>query len=384
MNNEIISYLVNHTDGQPVSAGDVLKHLKIERTKLFRSMRQLVSDGVVDVSGSGRNTRYRINKSSEAYLRMYLSTNPADRPVVAYNEQLLLQYEPNKTFMLSKEQRKSMADASMAVFENVSGDNYRKILGALVIDLTHASSNLEGVDISWLDTKMLIETNQSPLGMSGKDRQVVLNHKEAISFMVNNRLDINKRDILDIHSILIKDLLDEPGGEGKLRVRPVNFDGSQYIPIDNPFVLGEEFDVFIEKCSMIKDPFEQAFFATTLISYLQPFQDGNKRTSRLVSNIPLIKSNVAPLSYADFDRKDYILGLLAFYECGRHEILASSFTNAYIKTSSRYNRMMGVVNSGGTINTIDTLSAWRERRSTAKDEDDVKNGSGSYRSRRKP
>lgn len=113
------------------------------------------------------------------------------------------------------------------------------------------------------------------------------------------------------------------------------FDDSQYIPLSNPQKLSEEFDQVLSKAGEIKDPFEQSIFAMLFMSYLQPFQDGNKRTARLSTNLPLLRHALPPFSFADIGRRDYTFGLLAFYERGRPEYLAKAYCAAYCRTAPR-------------------------------------------------
>ncbi|HUG72665.1 MAG TPA: Fic family protein, partial [Steroidobacteraceae bacterium] len=143
-----------------------------------------------------------------------------------------------------------------------------------------------------------------------------------------------------------------PAAEGAVRTVVVRFDDSRYLPPDNPHQLREAFEQFCEKAQAIGNPHEQAFFTMAFIPYLQPFQDGNKRTSRLGMNIPLVKASLAPFSFADIMRRDYMLGLLAFYERGRHQILADAFVQAYGKSASRYAELVMHINAGGLLGSL--------------------------------
>jgi len=121
------------------------------------------------------------------------------------------------------------------------------------------------------------------------------------------------------------------------------------LPPDNPHLLKEAFEQFCEKANLINHPFEQAFFTMTFIPYLQPFQDGNKRTSRLAMNIPLLKNQLAPFSFADLRKRDYMFGMLAFYERGEHQFLANTFVNAYQKAAPRYAALVDYIQQGGVL-----------------------------------
>ena len=278
----------------------------LERTTVFRDIKKLVQAGLLQLEGKA----YRVDTDSDAYLRWDLSRAPHHRSPVRYNPKLLGDYQPNSTFLLTDDQLLALERAGRV--EGISaakekGKLYERVLASLLIDLTHASSNLENVNISWLDTKTLIEFGEHPEGLTEQQMRIVLNHKEAISFLKDHgpSLSFAKRDLLDIHSLIIKGLLGDPSAVGALRSVVVKFEDSKYLPPDNPHQLKEIFDEFCEKADAIANPYEQAFFAMVFISYIQPFQDGNKRTSRIAMNIPLVKHALAPFSFSDIRGRDY-------------------------------------------------------------------------------
>lgn len=327
----------------------------LERTTVFRDIKKMVQAGLLQAEGKA----YRVNKDSDAYLRWDLTRAPHHRELVRYNPKLLGGYEPNSTFLLTDEQLVILEQAGevKGIAEaKEKGKLYERVLTSLLIDLTHASSNLENVNISWLDTKTLIEFGERPEGLTEKQMRIVLNHKEAISFLKNHgpSLSFVKRDLLDIHSLLIKGLLGDPSAVGALRSVVVKFDDCKYMPPDNPHQLKDIFDEFCCKANAITNPYEQSFFAMVFIAYIQPFQDGNKRTSRIAMNIPLVKNALAPFSFSDIRGRDYMFGLLAFYERGKHSFLADAFTAAYKKSAVRYGELVSHINDGGLLGTIST------------------------------
>lgn len=328
--------------------------LSVDRTTLFRDLRKLVECGLLELEGK----RYTIRKDSDAYLEWDLTRPPALRKTVHFNPGLLDDYTPNKSFFLSDEQLTRLA-AVGAVPDTedvvVHGKPYERILSSLLIDLSHASSTLENVKISWLDTKALIEFGERPDGLDDKQMRIVLNHKDAIAYLVEHGKDmaLSRKDLLDLHAKLMAGLIADRGAIGALRARIVKFDDSRYIPPETPQQLNDYFNAFCEKGRLIENPYEQAFFAMAFIPYLQPFQDGNKRTSRLAMNIPLIRGRLPPFSFTDMRKRDYLFGLLAFYERGRHDFLARSFTDAYERSAARYTELVAFVNEGGALNTLE-------------------------------
>jgi Fic family protein len=327
----------------PLSAGDFpLDVLECDRATLFRDLTELGKRGVVQQKGSTKGARYELKAGSIERLRLDLSESPDSRPKVGYNPEFLRAYEPNKTFLLSDEQLWRLCDASK-VGEIKDRDAYSKVLSALLIDLSYGSSKLEDVRMSFLDTKALIEFGETPEGASPRDIQIVLNHKEAINFMVANDLSISRRDLFDLHSLLCKGLMAEPGVEGRLRTRYVTIEDSAFTPINNPHQLEEEFDLFCVKAQEIQNPFEQAFFTMATIPYLQSFQDCNKRTSRVAMNIPLVRERLCPYSFSMTPKSEYMLGLVAVYERNDTRILSEAFVKGYEATSRRYLDFMKVM-----------------------------------------
>jgi Fic family protein len=170
--------------------------------------------------------------------------------------------------------------------------------------LSWNSSRLEGNTYSLLDTKRLVDFGQEAEGKGRRDAQMILNHKAAIEFLVRSADEIafDRLTLLNLHALLADGLLEDPGSPGRLRTILVGIDGSTYHPPGVPQVIAECFDQILATASAITDPFEQALFVMAQLPYLQPFDDVNKRVSRLAANIPLIKGNLCPLSEAGSTR----------------------------------------------------------------------------------
>ncbi|QQZ30030.1 hypothetical protein HMY34_15385 [Thiothrix subterranea] len=339
-----------------LNVGDLLPHIEVGRTTLFRDLTVMVGIGLLLPDAPTRARTYRLNPSSAVYLRWDLSRPPQQRLPVSYNPKLLDDYQPNQTFLLSATQR-----AELMQVGNIAGSgkpelgkNYTRLIATLLIDLAHASSNLENVPISWLDTKTLLEFGERPDGLDETQLRIVLNHKAAINHLTTHAGDmhLSRWDLSDLHSLIADGLIAETAAIGRLRSWVVRFSDSRYLPPDNPYLLNEAFEEFCRKGSAIADPYEQAFFSMTFIPYLQPFQDGNKRTSRLAMNIPLLKNCLAPFSFTDLRKRDYMFGLLAFYERGQHAFLAEAFVAAYRQTAPRYAELLGYVQGGGVLGTL--------------------------------
>lgn len=353
--------LSRQTESEWVSASDVAQLLQADRTTAFRALQGMTSDGLVEAQGDTRNRRYRLDRNSPQFIRWELGQPPNTRAIAPYNPAVLQAYEPNVTRWLTKEQSKALSDITHAD-ATTNEASYRRVMNSLLIDLAYASSRLEDVRITWLDTKSLVELGERPDGLSEKEFRIVSNHKTAIQYICDHRseIDISRRTLLEVHQMLSQGLLGNPGDEGRMRLAPVHFTESAYRPISIPQQLDDETRAFCDKAASIKDPFEQSLFTMAMISYLQPFMDGNKRTSRLCMNIPLLKHSLAPFSFTDINRREYTFGLLAFYERGRPEFLAKVFHDTYLRSAPRYNDLLSLLNEGGVLSTVQVAPPKRD------------------------
>ena len=167
---------------------------------------------------------------------------------------------------------------------------------------------------------------------------MILNHKDAIEFLVGSAEDIgfNRYTLLNLHALLANNLLGDPGAAGRLRHIPVGIEHSSFHPLEVPQMIEECFDQILATAAAIADPFEQVFFMMVQLPYLQPFDDVNKRVSRLAANIPLIKANLAPLSFTDVSRSIYTDAMLSVYELNKVVLLKDVFIWAYERSAARY------------------------------------------------
>lgn len=261
------------------------------------------------------------------------------RKPVGYQRSFLADYQPGVTFYLSESLRAQFHEMGRTpVSERVAGTYAREILNRLLIDLSWASSRLEGNTYSRLDTQNLIEFGRVAEGKDILETQMILNHKAAIEMLVTeaDQIGFNPFTFFNLHAILSENLLSDENACGRLRRRPVEISGSVFLPLAMPQVLEDCFRLMLQKAAAIPDPFEQAFFVMVQLPYLQPFEDVNKRVSRLSANIPLIRNNLCPLSFIDVPEKAYVEGTLGVYECNRVDLLRDLFVWAYERSCQRY------------------------------------------------
>jgi hypothetical protein len=279
-----------------------------------------------------------LSKASET-TRMYLSQPLAARKPAGYNREFLESYRPNVSFYLSGEERVRLAEIGRPNFAEAAAGTYAKqVLNRLLIDLSWNSSRLEGNTYSRLDTKRLIDFGEEAQGRDRLEAQMILNHKDAIEFLVNSADEIgfNRYTILNLHGILAQNLLQDEGAAGRLRYISVGIERSAFHPLEVPQLIEECFNQILATAAAINDPFEQAFFIMVQLPYLQPFDDVNKRVSRLAANIPFIRHNFSPLSFTEVPRALYIDAVLSVYELNQVDLLKDVFLWAYNRSAEQY------------------------------------------------
>jgi DNA-binding transcriptional ArsR family regulator len=355
---DIDDKLLDHIGGAPdgVSIDDLIRKLKgeLSRRSLQRRLSNLVDAALVTIEGGGRSTRYLLKKEireaqaeqdyvrlspSGADVRLQVRRPQIERTPVGYNRRFLDQYKPNESSYLTQESIAYLTRIGQTPdAQRPAGTYARHMLGRLLVDLSWASSRLEGNTYSLLDTRRLIEFGEAAEGKNATETQMILNHKEAIEFMVelDEQLEFNRQIILNFHSLLSDNLLADPNASGRLRQIGVAISHSVYRPLEVPQLIEECFQQVIETAAAIDDPFEQAFFAMVHLPYLQPFEDVNKRVSRLAANIPLIRRNLCPLSFIDVPERAYFESLLGVYELNRVELLRDVFVWAYERSAQHY------------------------------------------------
>ena len=311
-----------------------------------RSARYLVPAAADEPQVAGADTRTDTERGAAVPLskrgtdiRAYLRQPPAARTPAGYRRGFLEAYRPNVSFHLSVTQRSHLGRVGRStVTAEPAGTYARRILDRLLIDLSWNSSRLEGNTYSLLDTRRLIEFGQEADGRARLEAQMILNHKEAIEFLVDAADDIgfNRHTLLNLHAILASNLLPDEAASGRLRRIPVGIEQSVFHPLEVPQLIEECFDQILTTTAAIGDPFEQAFFIMVHLPYLQPFDDVNKRVSRLAANIPFIRHNLCPLSFTDVPRSTYTEAVLGVYELNRVDLLRDVFIWAYERSAARY------------------------------------------------
>ncbi len=314
----------------------LLEFQTIDESTIVRNLNKLIEEKKILKTKNWKNTFYDV--ISDNFVLKFLEKPFFEREKKSYNFDFLNDYKPNKTSFLWD--KYNYIKEKYLNKEILSTYDYKKNLRAienLLIDLSFSSSKLEWNTYSYLDTEVLIKYNDAAEWKTQVETQMILNHKNAIKYIIDNKKNItcNKSDFQNIHKLLWKWLLlDEY--LWKIRKNEVNIWWSAYEPLDNEFQLEEQFDMFFKKINQIKNPFEQSLFILVFIPYFQIFMDINKRTSRISANIPLIKNGLIPFSFLQIKERDYINAILAIYELNDVSLMRDLFAEKYILNMKRY------------------------------------------------
>ena len=261
------------------------------------------------------------------------------RQPVGYNRSFLDCYRPNETFYLPTDIRERLLELGKSSNVDLpAGTHARQMLNRLLIDLSWNSSRLEGNTYSLLETERLLQLGEAAAGKDAQEAQMILNHKSAIEMLVDysDEVGFNRYTILNIHALLSENLLPDARACGRLRRISVGIGRTVFHPLDVPQLIEECFEQVLDTAASISDPFEQSFFVMVHFPYLQPFEDVNKRVSRLAANLPFIRRNLSPLSFVDVPERAYVDAILGVYELNRVELLRDVFVWAYERSCARY------------------------------------------------
>ncbi|WP_299784580.1 Fic family protein [uncultured Roseobacter sp.] len=321
------------------------------RRTLQARLKALVEAGSIIREGAARAAKYRLSdgqaeatgaiplSAAAAALRAHVQQPLTARRPVGYDATLLETYDPATAPLLTDQDRAKLAEIGTPITaEQPAGTYARNILDRLLIDLSWNSSRLEGNTYSLLDTRRLIAFGEAAEGKDQIEAQMILNHKDAIEFLVDTagETGFDRMTLLNLHALLANNLLPDPTAAGRLRQIEVAISGSVFQPLALPQMIDTAFDRLCRQANTIDDPFEQALFILLHLPYLQPFDDVNKRVSRLAANIPMIRRNLIPLSFADVPQTLYTQAMLAFYETGNPALMRDVFLWAYQRSADRY------------------------------------------------
>lgn len=316
---DILQYLHYHplSSRGDITAGTAFKG---SDATLKRMIAAGIKAGDIVAEGKARATRYRLSPQAQLLMPLNLDTYFAlevdERQVQSsYNFELINGLLAETRLFSDKEQ--SHLDALQEEFRQhvseLTDNEYRKEMERLGIDLSWKSSQIEGNTYTLLETERLLRESKTAEGKSKEEAVMLLNHKDALSFVLDNPdylKELTVRHIEDIHQLLTKELSIDKG----LRRHRVGITGTNYHPLDNEFQIREAMRDACELINSKSNIFEKALLTLILLSYIQPFSDGNKRTARITSNAILIANDYCPLSFRSIDSIVYKKAMLIFYE----------------------------------------------------------------------
>jgi Fic family protein len=287
---------------------------------LKRILARLTSDNYIISEGQGRGTKYFISPSFELIQPIDIDKyyeNEIDERQIKETFNFDLVYEIlNETSVFTESELNKLHLLQQTYTSNIHGlsiTEYQKEMERLAIDLSWKSSQIEGNTYSLLETEQLLKEKQTAAGKTKEEAVMLLNHKNALDFIIANRDYVDRLTIPKIegiHNLLTKEL----GVERNLRKRRIGISGTNYTPLDNEFQIAEALSSACDVINNKKCVFEKAILALVLISYIQPFMDGNIRTARIVSNAILMNYDYCPISFRTVDSIAYKKAMLLFYE----------------------------------------------------------------------
>lgn len=336
----------------PVSLKGMLIKLgsNFKERSVRRWLAEMVKEGLIEKIGNRRASKYRVLQniglpqvsscfSPKSLPAIALVRRPIyERPPVAYADEWFDAYIPNHTYYIPENIRIQLyKEGKRSKNEDPAGTYAHQIFSRLLIDLSYNSSRLEGNTYSLLDTQRLVLEGKGVEGKLDEEKVMILNHKEAIRYLVDQApyINVSSQTFCTLHYLLADGLV-ESQYAGKIRDHGVRIGGSTYIPFENPKKLDDQLSQIAQKASLIENPYEQSFFLLVHLTYLQAFTDVNKRTARLSANIPLVKQNLVPLSFNDVEREDYTAAVIAIYELQDVQPLVDVYAFSYFRACALY------------------------------------------------
>ncbi|EOR95616.1 Huntingtin interacting protein E-like protein [Arcticibacter svalbardensis MN12-7] len=333
IDDDILNFIEDHPSS---SSGEIHKAVgKTSFATTKRAIAVLVATGQLIAEGQTRATRYILSPASRLFsiidMAIYFEKEIDERKIKeGFNFQLITNVlrdvhlftadEGNYLQQLQEEFRNNVSHMTAAA--------YNKEMERLAIDLSWKSSQIEGNTYSLLETERLLKDKETAAGKPKDDATMLLNHKEALNFIIETPdyvVPLTIARIEDIHSILIKDL----EVERNIRQRRVGILGTNYKPLDNEHQIREALEYMCRLINRKNNIFEKSLLALILLSYIQAFNDGNQRTARIISNAILIANQYCPISFRTIDAVEYKKAMLIFYEQNNVSVIKKIFIEQF-------------------------------------------------------
>lgn len=291
---------------------------KSSKITILRDLEILLEKKFIKKTGKARSITYfsvNYNELLKKYdIEEYFKTDPDNR-IIKYPQFNFGVFSQLQNILSTEElaEIEKNNDVFIQKTQQLTPVILKKEFERLMVELSWKSSQIEGNTYSLLDTEILIKENIEAEGHKPEEAIMILNHKKALDYIFNNRdyfkvITISKLE--ELHSILTSDL----GVSTGLRKTPVGIIGTNYKPLSDQHQIREAVEKLVEQVNVAQNPLEKALIAVIIISYIQPFEDGNKRTGRILANAILLANNYCPLSYRSVDEREYKKAVIIFYE----------------------------------------------------------------------
>jgi len=313
---KILSFILKQ---KTVSNSDIVAFLgnKISRFTILRDLDFLLKEELIKKNGKGRNINYSLFSDSVINsfvdVENYFKKGPDERKAKVEFDGETIKELPKLFLEKELEELKNNNDKYLERVKKMSETLFKKEVERLTIELSWKSSKIEGNTYSLIDTEILIKDRKEAFGHNKEEAIMILNHKNAIDYIFNNKKEFKKIDLFlieKIHELLTRGLNVKKG----IRTSPVRITGTRYTPIKDKNNIVNVLNLILDEINSLKDPFSKALGLILMISYVQPFEDGNKRTARIMGNAILLANNICPISYRSINEADYKKGVILFYE----------------------------------------------------------------------
>lgn len=330
-------------DNPKSSIVEILSFLEnsVDRKTLQRDLKELLENKHISILGAGRSVVYNISDLNkimeeidvkkyfeEPYLKRNVKENFNFDVFKILESEIFTIEEKEKIESLQKEFTKNFSNYDSQTLIN-------KEFERIMIEFSWKSSAIEGNTYSLLSTEALLRENVVGEGKTEEETKMILNHKDAFNEAIQNKerfLKLDYSDLEYIHKVLTKGL----NITKNIRTSPVGITGTKYKPLDNSFQIKEVLKKMVDLINKKELFFEKSFLILILISYIQAFEDGNKRTARMLSNAILLAHNSIPLSYRIVSIEEYKKASLLFYEINNISYLKKIFIEQFEDAVNNY------------------------------------------------
>lgn len=328
----------------PISRGELerslAQHFSRSKITVLRDLQYLINAGWVKSFGKGRATTYAINPSQSLLIPLkadiYFSEDSTIRQCA--KESFTPEIFERFTDVISQKEQQQLSKQSKNILEQkniLDPSIFKRELERFIIEFSWKSSRIEGNTYSLLETEQLIKQQQEATGRTKEEASMILNHKTALEYILDDPYsfrEIDKKKIIHIHSLLVKDLSISQG----IRSQQVGISGTNYIPPTSKTLIERYIDHTIVLINTIDYPLAKALIAASMIAYIQAFADGNKRTSRMIANALLLAYDLFPISYREINEVDYKKALIIFYEQNNLYFFKNLFIDQFLFSNTKY------------------------------------------------